>query len=124
MVTLVADGVTGCAGLGCNTEFVGDSSERGVSVTPMSKLSIGAKVKLSPGRPRPVMMLLFGTLVPARLSQKMLLNISGLLNDDAVRGSVCCNWVLLAAVDRPAGAGWPLLVMAVAVVRFFITVLS
>ena len=61
--------------------------------------------------------------VPARLSQKMLLNSSGLLKSGEPPGSVACSWSLLAEVDSPAGAGWPLLVTAVAVVRFFMIVL-
>ena len=51
------------------------------------------------------MMLLFGVLVPARLSEKMLLNSSGLLNAGEPTGSVACSWALLPAVDNPAGAG-------------------
>ena len=58
--------------------------------------------------------------VPARLSAKMLLNSSGFENFSAPRPY---NWIsrnciraLLAPVDKPAGAGRPLLVIAVAVV--------
>jgi len=38
-------------------------------------------------------------------------------------GSVACNMALFLEVERPAGAGSPLLVSAVAVVRFFMIVL-
>ena len=61
--------------------------------------------------------------MPARLSQKMLLNSSGLLNSGDPAGSVVCSSELFAEVDKPAGAGEPLLVIAVAVVRFFMIVL-
>ena len=53
----------------------------------------------------------------------MLLNSSGSLKVGDSAGSVACNWALLSEVDRPAGAGEPLLVTAVAVVRFFMIVL-
>ena len=52
--------------------------------------------------------------LPARLSQKILLNSSGLLNSGEPAGSVACSWSLLLVVDSPAGAGRPLLVAAVA----------
>ena len=61
--------------------------------------------------------------VPARLSQKMLLNRVGLLNVGALAGRVACSWTLLAEVESPAGAGCPFDVTAVAVVRFFMIVL-
>ena len=61
--------------------------------------------------------------VPARLSQKMLLNSTGLLNVGEPAGRVACSWSLFADVESPAGAGWPLEVTAVAVVRFFMIVL-
>jgi hypothetical protein len=61
--------------------------------------------------------------VPARLSQKTLLNIFGSLQAGEPAGRVACNWSLLGAVDSPAGAALPLLVAAVAVVTFFMTVL-
>ena len=61
--------------------------------------------------------------VPARLSEKMLLNTNGLLKVGAVAGSDACIGSLLAEVDKPAGAGEPLLVNAVAVVVFFMIVL-
>ena len=38
-------------------------------------------------------------------------------------GSFCCSRSLLRELDRPAGAGEPLLVTAVAVVMFFMIVL-
>ena len=61
--------------------------------------------------------------MPARLSQKMLLNSSGLLNDGEPPGSDPWSSVLFWPVESPAGAGWPLLVTAVAVVTFFMIVL-
>ena len=61
--------------------------------------------------------------VPARLSQKMSLNRTGLLKVGLPFGRLACRSALFWAVDRPAGAGRPLLVTAVAVVRFFMTVL-
>ena len=60
--------------------------------------------------------------VPARLSQKMLLNSVGLLKVGE-RGQGGLERALFAPVERPAGAGWPLLVTAVAVVMFFTIVL-
>ena len=53
----------------------------------------------------------------------MLLNSNGLLKDGEPVGSVTCSWSLFADVDRPAGAGVPSEVTAVAVVRFFMIVL-
>ena len=47
----------------------------------------------------------------------------GLLKSGEPPGRVACNWALFCPVERPAGAGGPLLVMAVAVVMFFMTVL-
>ncbi len=75
----------------------------------------------SPAAPMPVTVV--PARVPARLSQKMLLNSSGLLKFGEPAGSVAWSWSLLAEVDRPAGAGSPLEVTAVAVVRFFMIVL-
>ena len=65
-ITLVGDAVMPL--FDCNTEFVGES-KAGPSATPTSQLSMGAV--------RPVTWL--SVRVPARLSQKMLLNSSGLL---------------------------------------------
>lgn len=76
----------------------------------------------SPARPRPVTVR--PARVPARLSQKMLSNNSGLLKVGDPVGRVAWSWSLLPAVESPAGAGVPSDVTAVAVVRFFITVLS
>jgi hypothetical protein len=62
----------------------------------------------------------------------MLLNSSGLLKQVALLpvpqlatppGRVAWSWELFCPVDRPAGAGCPSLVIAVAVVMFFMTVL-
>src|SRR6478672_10052421 len=70
--------------------------------------------------------------VPARLSQKMLLNRAGRLKQGAFEpvpqpatppGRVACSWELFSDVDSPAGAGSPFEVTAVAVVRFFMIVL-
>ena len=57
------------------------------------------------------------------MSQKMLLNISGLLNTGSSGRNDACIKALFRLVPRPAGAGCPLLVIAVAVVKFFMTVL-
>ena len=54
--------------------------------------------------------------MPARLFQKALLKSTGSLNTGARRLSVSWSGMLLRELDRPAGAGWPLLVRAVAVV--------
>src|SRR5665647_987218 len=71
--------------------------------------------------------------LPARLSQNTSFNSVGLLNSVLARVdeplnrvvllNLACSGSLLAPVDRPAGAGWPLLVTAVAVVMFRATVL-
>ena len=61
--------------------------------------------------------------VPARLSQKMLLNSTGSLNDGRRTGQGRLQLVAVRRVERPAAAGWPLEVTAVAVVRFFMMVL-
>src|SRR5665647_1020800 len=60
--------------------------------------------------------------LPARLSQNTSFSSVGLLNR-VVLLNLACSGSLLAPVDRPAGAGWPLLVTAVAVVMFRATVL-
>src|SRR5215468_2322075 len=103
----------------CSTELVG------VSVTPGSSEPMSQKLSGSPagasGAPIPLTYRPFQ--LPARLFQKMLLNSFGSLHFGAFAGRVACNWSLLAAVDSPAGAGLPLLVAAVAVVRLPITVL-
>ena len=75
----------------------------------------------SPATPMPVTE--FPARVPARLSHRMLLNSRGLLNSGEPAGRVACRRSLFAPVARPAGAGWPLLVTAVAVVTFFMIVL-
>ena len=101
----------------CRIELVGESRSA-VPGTPMSQLLTGLT---SPAAPMPVTVA--PACVPARLSQKMLLNSSGLLNSGEPTGSPAWRRVLLAPVDSPAGAGWPSLVAAVAVVTFFMIVL-
>ena len=99
------------------TEFVGARIPV-PSPAPRSQLLTGVA---SPGCPMPVTEP--RTRVPARLSQKMLLNRIGLLNSGEPRGRVAWSCTLFAPVDRPAGAGVPSLVTAVAVVTFFMIVL-
>src|SRR6185295_15531873 len=84
----------------------------------MSQCRIGSG---SPSRPIPPIVTPFQA--PDRLSQKMLLNRSGSLYRAWLAGRVAWSNALLAVSDRPDGAGRPLLVAAVAVVRLFITVL-
>jgi len=88
------------------------------SATPRSQWEIGVA---SPARPSPVTVA--PARVPARLSQKTLLKRTGSLKVGAPAGSVACSATLFCEVESPAGAGRPLLVTAVAVVRFFMMVL-
>ena len=96
---------------------MGESSPE-PSAAPMSQWLIGLG---SPARPMPVTVP--PARVPARLSQKTLLKSRGLLKTGDPAGSVACRGSLFSDVESPAGAGTPVLVTAVAVVRFFITVL-
>src|SRR5258706_1413065 len=98
----------------CSSEFVGVNDNVGASAPPRSHWSMGV---VSPVAPKPVTAATVR--VPARLSQKMLLNSSGSLKTGELAGSVACSRSLLSEVDNPAGAGEPLLVIAVAVVWFF-----
>ena len=79
-------------------------------------MGLGSPSSPIPATPPPVH-------VPARLSQKMLLNISESLNRGAPAGSVACKRLLFLLLEKPAGAANPLLVMEVAVVMLFMTVL-
>src|SRR5262245_40916032 len=103
----------------CRTEFVGAGRPE-PSAAPMSQWLIGSPAGAS-GAPMPLTYSPFQ--LPARLSQKMLLKSFGLLNFGALAGRVAWSASEFAAVDRPAGAAWPLLVAAVAVVMLPITVL-
>src|SRR5258706_9499722 len=103
----------------CSTELVGVSGPD-PSAEPMSQYLIGSPAGAS-GAPMPLTYTPFQ--LPARLFQKMLLNIFGLLNVGAPPGRVAWSCRLLPAVDSPAGAGLPSLVAAVAVVMLPMTVL-
>src|SRR4051794_11366296 len=93
----------------CSTEFVGVSGPR-PSEEPRSQRFSGSPAGAS-AAPMPTTRSPFQ--LPARLFQNTLLNNLGELKRGADVGRVACNCALFSAVDRPAGAGRPVLVTAV-----------
>ena len=90
------------------TEFIGAQQAGAVGHADVPVVDRG---RVAGRRPRPVTVV--PARVPARLSQKMLLNSTGLLKvGEPARAGVACSWSLFSEVDSPPGAGSPLDVTA------------